>query len=178
MTKKSKRALIAGKLRELLSGSIYSSDRALRKFARDKSIYEIYPLAAVEPADLEDLQKLILFAGNEGLSITPRGGGSGTAGGALGEGIIVALPPEKGFSLISGFRVENDMAEIRVGAGDVHEDLAEKALAHRRPHVRPRPQFNERRLSRRRGVPIRRVRAAHYSPRSFKTPSVYSAILS
>jgi FAD/FMN-containing dehydrogenase len=120
---RSKQALIAGKLRDLLSGDIYTDDKALKKFSRDQSIYDVRPLAVVEPENLEDLRKLILFAASEGVSITPRGGGSGTAGSALGEGIVVALPPAKGFDQITGFRKDHDTAQVRVGAGVYHQKL-------------------------------------------------------
>ena len=130
---RSGRASVAKKLREILAGEVFTDDKTINKFSRDQSIYEIKPLAVVSPADLPDVQKLIQFAAGEGLTVTPRGGGSGTAGSALGHGIIVALPQKGVFNQISRFSVTGDTSSVCVGAGVYHQRLQD--------YLRPRHYF-------------------------------------
>lgn len=110
-------------LKGLIRGRVINDDKALQQFSRDQSIYEIMPIAAVLPEDIADVQNLINFAIQEGLPITPRGGGSGTAGSALGPGIVMALPDNAFWGQIAGFSVTNRKARISVGAGVRHNRI-------------------------------------------------------
>lgn len=123
MTTGPQRMAVSKKLQQLLAGQVLSDDKTLTKFSRDYSIYEVRPLLVAVPADLEDLRKIIGFAAQEGLAITPRGGGSGTAGSALGKGIVVALPRGGIWDEISGFAVKGGMAVVSAGAGVFHNEL-------------------------------------------------------
>ncbi len=123
MTASSNRISISSKLQEMLAGEVFSDDKTLTKFSMDYSIYEVRPLVVAVPADLEDLRKIIKFAAEEGLTITPRGGGSGTAGSALGKGIVVALPRNKIWDEITGFSVMDGVPYVSAGAGVFHNEL-------------------------------------------------------
>lgn len=110
-------------LRSRIRGTVLSESADLQKFARDQSIYEVRPLAVVIPADCEDIATALQMARDEGVTVHPRGGGSGTAGAALGRGIVIA--PEKDGPL---GKIEQpvDSPEglfIRVGAATVHDTL-------------------------------------------------------
>jgi len=58
-------------------------------YSVDASIYEVPPVAVVIPKSLQDLVQTVYIARRHGLSVTPRGAGTGITGGCLGEGIIV-----------------------------------------------------------------------------------------
>lgn len=128
---KPKGKLLADKLGELLQGKVLSEVQDLRRFNRDQSIYQIDPLVVAIPAHLGDVQRLISFAAEERLPITARGGGSGTVGSALGNGIVMALPEvgspgePKGdsWNRIGELCVGNQSASISVGAGVYHNRL-------------------------------------------------------
>ena len=77
----------------------------------------------VLPEDVEDVQRLIAFASQEGLPITPRGGGSGTAGSALGQGIVLALPENEYWGAISDYSATRNSAQVSVSAGVYHNAL-------------------------------------------------------
>ncbi len=62
---------------------------AIEAYASDASIYRIDPQAVACPKSVEDALKAIKSALNRKMSVTPRGGGTGLAGGALGSGQIV-----------------------------------------------------------------------------------------
>ncbi len=72
-----------------------TSDYATRTvLATDNSIYQRLPQAAVFPldsADVECLAKLVARPEHRGIVLTPRGGGTGTNGQSLTDGIVVDL---------------------------------------------------------------------------------------
>jgi glycolate oxidase len=114
---------LADKLRGLVRGRVVFDEKTLQQFSRDQSIYEIKPMVVVFPEDIEDVQALICFAAREGLPITPRGGGSGTAGSALGQGLVIALPDNEFWEQISGFSAAINTARVTVRAGVHHNKL-------------------------------------------------------
>src|SRR5512144_2640467 len=114
---------MAEKLRGVVRGRVLDDEQSLQQFSRDRSIYEIRPCAVVLPEDGEDARRLVEFARREGLAVTARGGGSGLAGSALGEGIVMALPKNGFWSAISGFTGSGRSARVTASAGVYHNDL-------------------------------------------------------
>lgn len=75
-------------------GDVDVSDAAQVVFATDNSIYEIAPRAVLFPRSADDVAcALAVLAkdGFDGLSLTARGGGTGTNGQALNAGIVLDL---------------------------------------------------------------------------------------
>ena len=68
---------------------LLSSNSLLRKYSHDRSIYEIKPSYVAFPKDEFDLREVVNFARKHKFSISPRGGGTGLSGAALGNGIII-----------------------------------------------------------------------------------------
>ena len=58
-------------------------------YATDASIYQIEPKAVAFPRSVEEVRTLVMAAASEDLPITARGAGTGLAGGAVGNGLIV-----------------------------------------------------------------------------------------
>ncbi len=117
--------IVAAKLRELVRGDVLVDPKSLGRFSRDQSIYEIKPLLVVLPEDIEDVLAIVRFARDEGVPITCRAGGSGTAGSALGRGIVLALPKNEFWSRISGFSAKARTATVSAAAGVYHNELQE-----------------------------------------------------
>lgn len=66
------------------------TDRLIRTiYSTDASILELLPKAVLTPRSIDEMAEGLLWASQRGLSLTPRGAGTGLAGGALGEGLIV-----------------------------------------------------------------------------------------
>ena len=66
------------------------SDAATRSvFATDSSIYEIRPKAVLFPRQPDDLNLIVKAASTSNIALIARGGGTGTNGQALGQGVIV-----------------------------------------------------------------------------------------
>jgi FAD/FMN-containing dehydrogenase len=98
---------------------VYRTDlRARAAYAEAAGIYRILPYAVCLPADTDDLRRLVCWAADHRLSLTPRGGGSGMSGGNVGEGVIVDL------TRMAGRRLEVD-AERRTAVTTADVTLAE-----------------------------------------------------
>src|SRR5580693_9402450 len=58
-------------------------------YATDASLYQIEPQAVAFPRTVKQAISVIQAANQIGLSVTPRGAGTGLAGGAIGEGLVI-----------------------------------------------------------------------------------------
>ncbi len=88
-------------------------------YATDASIYQIEPLAVAFPKNARQARAVVRAGAEGGVSIIPRGAGTGLVGGAIGDGVVVD------FSLhnrkISEFNAEKKT--VRVGAGVILDRL-------------------------------------------------------
>lgn len=114
---------IARKLTGLLRGRVQTEDRVLDRYATDQSIYQVRPLAVVHPQDVSDVVAVMRFAREERIPLTPRAGGSGTAGAALGRGIVLAMDRSSPMNRLLGFEERGDEPLVTVEPGVVHDDL-------------------------------------------------------
>jgi len=88
-------------------------------YASDASIYQIPPAAVAFPTNARQTGALIVSAVAAGLSLTPRGAGTGLTGGAVGDGVIVDFARRN--RRIGPLDMERKT--IRVGAGVVLDRL-------------------------------------------------------
>ena len=58
-------------------------------YATDASIYQIEPMAVAFPRSTKQACAIIQAASQAGIPIIPRGAGTGLAGGAIGEGLVI-----------------------------------------------------------------------------------------
>lgn len=100
-----------------------SADYASRVvFATDNSIYQRLPQAAVFPVDADDIERLARLLAEpayQHIAVTPRGGGTGTNGQSLTDGIVVDL--SRHMNRILEINVEERW--VRVQAGVVKDQL-------------------------------------------------------
>lgn len=83
-------------LRELSSrmeGEVRTDRLTRALYSTDASSYRIEPLGACFPKHIADVQAVLRFAAEAGLSIVPRGGGSSLSGQGIGEGLVMDLTP-------------------------------------------------------------------------------------
>ncbi len=88
-------------------------------YATDASPYQIVPLAVAFPKNSAHAGSVIQAAAQAGVSVIPRGAGTGLAGGAIGEGLVIDFARHN--RRISNFDPER--RTIRVGAGVVLDQL-------------------------------------------------------
>jgi len=91
----------------------------LQLYATDASIYQITPSAVAFPRSAEQTAAVIRAAADTGLAVTPRGAGTGLAGGALGDGLVIDLARyHRGIA-----ELDLDRRTVRVGPGVVLDQL-------------------------------------------------------
>ncbi|MDQ6859893.1 MAG: FAD-binding protein [Verrucomicrobiota bacterium] len=95
-------------------------------YASDASLYQIVPKAVAFPRSAQQASSIIRAAADANVSVTPRGAGSGLAGGAIGDGLIVEFSRHN--RGISDLNLEK--RSVRVGAGVVLDQLN----AYLKPH--------------------------------------------
>src|SRR6266436_9508707 len=88
-------------------------------YATDASIYRIEPVAVAFPRNARQASALIDAAAQAGVSVIPRGAGTGLVGGAIGEGLVID------FSRHNRQITDLDLARrtVRVGPGVVLDHL-------------------------------------------------------
>ena len=113
MTSTQQRTLLSAKC------EIAFDRRTCQLYATDASLYQIEPAAVAFPRSATQARDLILAAGDTGLSVSPRGAGSGLSGGALGDGLIVDFSRHN--RQITALDLER--RTVRAGAGVVLDQL-------------------------------------------------------
>ncbi len=111
------RERIQDDLRGLIAGDVRGDDVFLQLFASDAGIREIRPLAVVRPRSTSDVVACLQYAAEKQIPVHARGAGTGSAGGALGPGLVVD------FSKYLRRVVYTDEQTVRVQCGLVHERL-------------------------------------------------------
>ncbi len=94
-------------------------NRTRQLYATDASPYQIVPAAVAFPKTTVEAAHVIQAALSAGVSVTPRGSGTGLSGGAIGDGLIVDFARHN--RVIWDFN--KDTATVRVGAGVVLDQL-------------------------------------------------------
>lgn len=88
-------------------------------YATDASIYQVEPMGVAFPRNAEEASAVIRAAIGSGVPVIPRGAGTGLAGGAIGEGLVVDFAKHN--REISHF--DPEQRTVRVGAGVVLDQL-------------------------------------------------------
>ena len=76
-------------LRGRIAGDVLTDRFSLTAYATAACIYKIMPAAVVVPKDASDVTVAVQVAAEMGLSVIPRGAGSGLCGQALGTGLVL-----------------------------------------------------------------------------------------
>lgn len=115
------RDLTAAQRRALEATGVEFRTDALTRvlYSTDASIYKIEPQAVAFPSGGAAAGRVLAATADAGLEITPRGAGTGLAGGAVGSGLVVDLA--RGNRSISDF--DPDRRTVRVGPGVVLDEL-------------------------------------------------------
>src|SRR5215467_2414555 len=95
-------------------------------YATDASIYQIEPVAVAFPRNARQASSLVEAAAQAGVSVIPRGAGTGLVGGAIGDGLVID------FSRHNREIVDLDLERraVRVGPGVVLDQLNKFLRAH------------------------------------------------
>lgn len=110
---------IQSSLKKATACELRFDDHSRQLYATDASIYQIVPQGVAFPRSIEEVSTLLPALIQEGIPVTPRGAGTGLAGGAIGDGVIVDLARYN--QAITDLNV--DARTVRVGAGVVLDEL-------------------------------------------------------
>ena len=115
-------------LQDRIAGQVFTDPVRTGLLSTDGSIYRIKPAAVVYPASVEDVVQTVRFAGETGLSLHPRGAGSGLCGSALGSGIVLDF--SKNMNRLLHLDIENNWMECEPGyrLGELDAALKGKGL--------------------------------------------------
>ena len=94
-------------------------DLTRRLYATDASIYQILPAGVAFPRNAGEAAGVVRAAAEAGIPVTPRGAGTGLAGGAVGEGLVIDLSRHGRW--ITGLDLQ--ARTVRVGPGVVLDQL-------------------------------------------------------
>ena len=101
------------------NGEVAFDNRTRQLYATDASPYQLVPAAVAFPKKTSEAAHLILAALAAGISVTPRGGGTGLSGGALGDGLIIDFARHNR----AIWDLDKEARTVRVGAGVVLDQL-------------------------------------------------------
>ncbi|RXM45962.1 FAD-binding and (Fe-S)-binding domain-containing protein [Flavobacterium sp. YO12] len=102
-----------------LEGTLLYDDLYKTLYSTDASVYRIRPNAVALPKTTADISKLIRFAAQHNISVTPRTAGTSLAGQAVGDGIVVDV--SKYFTKILGY--DADKKTVTVQPGVIRDEL-------------------------------------------------------
>ena len=80
---------MAARLRKELEGEVLFDVFSRGRYSTDASIYQIEPIGVVVPRNQQDIVRAIQIAGDEGIPILPRGGGTSQIGQTVGTALVV-----------------------------------------------------------------------------------------
>lgn len=110
---------IGSELSGLVKGEVQVDIFSRVAFSTDASIYQIMPQCVVSPADTADVAATVRYAADNGIPVVGRGAGSGLAGEALCDGIVLDMMRHMN-RIVS---VEEDGSRVTVEPGVVLDDL-------------------------------------------------------
>lgn len=96
-----------------LEGTLLYDDLHKTLYSTDASVYRIRPNAVALPKTTADISKLIRFAAQHNISVTPRTAGTSLAGQAVGDGLVVDV--SKNFTKIISYNAENKTVTVQPG---------------------------------------------------------------
>lgn len=110
---------IAEDLKSLISEEqVASNPLTLYAYSTDASLYEVMPQVVVYVEREEDIQRVMSYAFDKGIPVTPRCSGSSISGGAIGKGIILDF-----CNYNSVEEVNPEEKWVRIRPGVIYADL-------------------------------------------------------
>src|SRR5437762_3889327 len=77
------------RLRSNMTGDVLFDAFDRGRYATDASFYQILPLGVVIPRTMDEALRALSITRDDGLIVTPRGGGTSQCGQTVNEGIVI-----------------------------------------------------------------------------------------
>ena len=136
---RSTRSQLAEELNHAVAGEVRFDRYSRQLYATDASIYKMTPLGVVLPRDANDVSAVIETCNNAGVSVLPRGGGTGLSGQTVNRGVVIDFS-----------KYMHDVLEINAEEGWVHTqpgitiDELNRQVAHTGKYFTPDPSTSSR----------------------------------
>lgn len=117
---------IAARLAREVTGDVLFDPFSRGRYATDASFYQIVPAGVVVPRTMDEALKALAIARDEGLKMTPRGGGTSQCGQTVNDGLVVDL--SKHLNRILSLDVEGRTCVVEPGI--VLDDLNRQLKKH------------------------------------------------
>jgi FAD/FMN-containing dehydrogenase/Fe-S oxidoreductase len=114
------------RLKAGITGDVMFGAAARGRYATDASAYQIMPVGVVVPRTMDEAISAMAMAHDEGLAITPRGGGTSQCGQTINQSLII--DGSKHLTRILDLDVAN--ASVRVEPGIVLDELNRQLKPH------------------------------------------------
>ncbi|MBR0741434.1 FAD-binding protein [Bradyrhizobium liaoningense] len=114
------------RLRAETTGDVLFDGFSRGRYATDASFYQIVPAGVVVPKTMDEALRALAIARDEGVRVTPRGGGTSQCGQTVNDGLVVDL--SKHLNRILSLDVENRTCMVEPGI--VLDDLNRQLRKH------------------------------------------------
>ncbi|MEY9590310.1 FAD/FMN-containing dehydrogenase/Fe-S oxidoreductase [Bradyrhizobium yuanmingense] len=114
------------RLRSEFAGDVLFDGFSRGRYATDASFYQIMPTGVVVPKTMDEALRALAIARDEGLKVTPRGGGTSQCGQTVNDGLVVDL--SKHLNRILSLDVEGRTCVVEPGI--VLDDLNRQLKKH------------------------------------------------
>lgn len=101
------------RLRSDIEGEVYFDRFNRGRYATDASQYQIMPVGVIVPRTYNDVRTAIEHAGNEGVAVLPRGGGSSQCGQTVNKALVI--DNSKYLNQLIGLEVEEQRCTVEPG---------------------------------------------------------------
>lgn len=119
-------ASLERRLRAEMTGDVLFDGFSRGRYATDASFYQIMPSGVVVPRTMDEALRTLAIARDEGVKVTPRGGGTSQCGQTVNDGLVVDL--SKHLNRILSLDVENRTCVVEPGI--VLDDLNRQLRKH------------------------------------------------
>lgn len=117
---------LAARLAREISGDVLFDSFSRGRYATDASFYQIVPSGVVVPRTMDEALRALAIARDEGVKVTPRGGGTSQCGQTVNDGLVVDL--SKHLNRILSLDVEGRACVVEPGI--VLDDLNRQLKKH------------------------------------------------
>jgi FAD/FMN-containing dehydrogenase/Fe-S oxidoreductase len=117
---------LEARLRSSITGDIFFDAFNRGRYATDASFYQIMPAGVVVPRSTDEALRALAICRDEGVIVTPRGGGTSQCGQTVNDGIVIDL--SKHLNRIVSLDVENRTCLVEPGM--VLDDLNRQLKKH------------------------------------------------
>lgn len=116
------------RLRSELTGDVLFDPFSRGRYATDASFYQIVPAGVVVPRTIDEALRALAIARDEGLKVTPRGGGTSQCGQTVNDGLVVDLSKHLNRLLSLDVEARTCVVEPGIVLDDLNRQLKKHGL--------------------------------------------------